>query len=191
MNKNNNNSASVVAVIFAVLFCLGINVAFIAFFIRSLRFGMMNFPILIPLFAIDAMIIASAVMVSKNKKKKKILQEKGREYVAKFVSFGHRTTNNDVVKYYIEYSWTDELGVDRRGRTGYDYDANQAVAFQLAGTIKIKAVENYSEVLTRPETLIATNKGEKMAMFVKCDYCGTSFEAHANRCPNCGATKQK
>ena len=191
MNNKNKSAGSVIAVIIVVLFCLGLNAVLIGAFIYNMKLGKMDFTFIIMIVAMDLIIIFSAIAKVKNSKKKKILAQTGKEYTATFVSYGFKTIGDGVAKYYIQYKWTDNQGIERTDKTGYDYSAQQAVAFQLGKTFKIKASENYSQIISIPVMPARQGGVEKKDGNILCEYCGSVYSVEKTKCPNCGATRKK
>ena len=132
-------------------------------------------------------------LIKKSVKRKKI-KEEGKEYTADFLEFSTNTMVNGRSMYKISYIWTDEEGNTHNGNSPSDYYYNEALAFEAAGTFKIKAKDGDSVVISTPQELIKSLKkseNSKQNGKSKCQYCGSVYNGKETRCPSCGANNNQ
>lgn len=126
--------------------------------------------------------------------KRKKIKEEGKECTADFLEFSTNTRVNGKSMYKISYIWTDEEGNTHNGTSPSDYYYNEALAFEAAGTFKIKVKDGDSVVISTPQELIRSLKkseNAKQNSKSKCQYCGSVYNVKESRCPSCGASNNR
>lgn len=133
--------------------------------------------------------ILAIVLVIKEFKKVRI-SSTGKEYDAVFVSYDSHFDITDNPMYSVSYTWKDEFGQIKNGKSGPEYSYQEARALKNAGTFNIKVVGKESVITTNIFELsmhhfetIKKNKSETTT----CVYCGTVYDKKLDRCPSCGA----
>ena len=144
---------SFIFLLFAIVFSLPIG-----FMLTSpANEGMPFFGVLI-FIAVDLMLWAVFFSgIVKSIKHKKIAK-KGTEFTAKFVSYASNVAVNNVPMFYISYTWQNEYGEQKEGKSASDYTIHEAEAFEKAKKFKIKVLKNDSIIVTKASELIAKLK---------------------------------
>ena len=77
----------------------------------------------------------------------------GVDYKATFVGYSSGMRVNKIPVYCIVYSWVDDNGETKEGKTGNVYSYEEAEIFRKAKTFYIKAKGNLSIITSKPEEL--------------------------------------
>lgn len=128
--------------------------------------------------------------VVKSVRNKRVITN-GTEFTATFVSFGSNVAVNNVPMFYITYTWKNEQGEQKEGKSSSDYTIHEAEAFEKAKNFKIKVLGKHSAIITKPSELIVKLKDGAISDEgkVSCEYCSAVFNQEENKCPHCGAPR--
>lgn len=129
--------------------------------------------------------------IIKSKKNKRI-EKDGKEYTATFISYDSNVTVNNVPMFHIIYTWENEYGEIKQEKTSSDYTLSEAMMFKHAKTFKIKAIGNEGVIVSVPTELTGQIELNKLLEIQnKCQFCGGLYDKQLERCPSCGAVRNK
>lgn len=122
--------------------------------------------------------IASVVSLSIHKKFKK---GNGKTATAMYIGVKPDALGNC----HIKYSWEDEKGKLREGKSVTKFTSAQTEAFQNMGSFEIRYLGKVSDIIS--DCGVDEDMGRIEALARECSYCGTKLKAGDSECPNCGA----
>ena len=125
--------------------------------------------------------------------KRGVLAFKGKTYTAKFVAIKPGIIYNGTPLYSICYTWQDDSGEVRDGKSDDDYTMTEAHAFELAGEFKISAYGDISKIISKPSKLVfkqAKEENVKVEDYYECPYCKAYLTKNTTKCPSCGAPRR-
>lgn len=123
--------------------------------------------------------------------RKIITLKKGIPRQAKFLRMETNTKINHIPFYKIHYYWLNDYNERLEGVSPSEYTCEQASYFMNTKVFDIKTKGQYSVIVEKPfqksinnDSVTQENSNKN---FIKCEYCGTTFDNSSNKCPNCGA----
>ena len=126
--------------------------------------------------------------------RKAIISNIGKEYKAVFISYDSFLNISDTQLYSISYTWKDEYGQIKNGKSKPFFTYHEANALKNAGTFDIKVIGKKSIITADFSKLSIHNfetiKKKKSETFT-CAYCCTVYDKILERCPSCGASQNE
>ena len=80
------------------------------------------------------------------------------------------------------------MGVSHSDKTDHSYYYEEAMALKNQGTITIRAIKDYSAVVTKPDLekyLYQNHTNERVGATIQCQYCGKDILDSDVVCPHC------